>query len=214
MKETKQAYPRLPHHTKVVGFCVMRKDTYENKLSDTLDSNQFTKSKGTSDAIVLKIERDINKELLAMRKKDEMSENLYTSMRSTGGQPARLYGLAKVHKTGPLLAWNKVLAIFFEKIEGANIETNSLDTREILESTNLEPNENLISLDVKEVVDIALKKLYEQRPQDAALRNATSNRTWIGNVRIHTNTLCRICYSRISQSDLLQRYDEKSNKKS
>ena len=45
-----------------MGFCVMRKDTYENKLSDTLDSNQFSKSKGTSDAIVLKIERDINEE--------------------------------------------------------------------------------------------------------------------------------------------------------
>ena len=66
---------------------------------------------------------------------------------------------------------NKVLAKFFEKIEGANIETNSLDAREILESTNLKPNENLISLDVKslytnvalkEAIDIALRKLYEQ----------------------------------------------------
>ena len=85
-------------YDKGVGFCVMRKDTYENRLSDALDSNQFSKSKGTSDAIVLKIERDINKELLAMRKKDEISESLYTRMRSTGGQPARLYGLAKVHK--------------------------------------------------------------------------------------------------------------------
>ena len=47
----------------------MRRDTYENKLSDTLDSNQFSKSKRTSDAIVLKKERDINKELLAVRKK-------------------------------------------------------------------------------------------------------------------------------------------------
>ena len=66
---------------------------------------------------------------------------------------------------------NKVLAKFFEKIEGANIETNSLDAREILESTNLEPNEILISLDVKslytnvplkEAIDIALRNLYEQ----------------------------------------------------
>ena len=81
-----------------MGFWVMRKDAYENKLSDTLDSNQFSESKGTSDAIVLKIERDINKELLAMRKKDEISKNLYTRMRSSGRQPARLYGLAKVHK--------------------------------------------------------------------------------------------------------------------
>ena len=146
-------------------------------------AHQFSKSKGTGDAIVLKIERDINKELLAMRKKDETSESLYTRMRSTGGQPARLYGLAKVHKVNtplrPVLSLpgssyynlNKVLAEFFEKIEGANIETNSLDAREILESTNLEPNENLISLDVKslytnvplkEAIDIALRKLYEQ----------------------------------------------------
>ena len=60
---------------------------------------------------------------------------------------------------------------FFEKIEGANIETNSLDARETLESTNLQPNENLISLDakslytivpLKEATGIALRKLYEQ----------------------------------------------------
>ena len=142
--------------------------------------NQFSKSKGTSDAIVLKIEIDINKELLAMRKKDEISESLYTKMRSTGGQPARLYGLAKVHKVNtplrPVLSLpgssvynlNKILAKFFEKIEGAN---NSLDARQILESTNLEPNESLISLDVKslhtnvplkQAKDIALRKLYEQ----------------------------------------------------
>ena len=118
-----------------------------------------------------------------MRKKDEISENLYTRMRSTGGQPARIYGLAKMHKVNTPLRTvlslpgssyynlNKVLAKFFDKIEGANIETNSLDARKILESTNLEPNENLISLDVKslytnvplkEAIDIALRKLYEQ----------------------------------------------------
>ena len=56
-------------YDKGVDFCVMRKETYENTLSDTLHSNQFSKSKGTSDAIILKIERDITKELLAMRKK-------------------------------------------------------------------------------------------------------------------------------------------------
>ena len=56
-------------YDKGVGFCIMRKNTYENKLSDTLDSNQFSEIKGTSDAVNLKIERDINKELLAMREK-------------------------------------------------------------------------------------------------------------------------------------------------
>ena len=120
---------------------------------------------------------------MALSKKDEIHESLYKRMRSTGGQPAMLYGLAKVHKVNTPLRLvlclpgssyynlNKVLAKFFEKVEGANIETNSLDAREILESNNLEPKENLISIDVKslyknvplkEAIDIALRKLYEQ----------------------------------------------------
>ena len=66
---------------------------------------------------------------------------------------------------------NKVLAKFFEKIEGATVETESLDEREILESINLEPNENLISsivkslyskVPLKQAIDTALRKLYEQ----------------------------------------------------
>ena len=115
-------------YDKGVGFCVMTKNIYENKLSDTLDSNQFRKSKGTSDVIVLKIERDINKVLLAMRKKDEISESLYTRLRSTGGQPARLYALAIMHKMNtplrPVLSLpgssyynlNKILAKFSRKL--------------------------------------------------------------------------------------------------
>ena len=48
----------------------------------------------------MKIEKKINKELLAMNKKDEISEALCVRLRSTGAQPARLYGLAKVLKQG------------------------------------------------------------------------------------------------------------------
>ena len=56
---------------------------------------------------------------------------------STGSQPARLYGLAKLHKKKtplrPVLPLtgssyqklNKTLAKFFDKIKGANIETNT-----------------------------------------------------------------------------------------
>ena len=160
----------------------MRKDTYENKLSDTLYSNQFSESEGTSDAIILKLGRDIKKKL-SIRKIDEIDEKLYTTLRSTGAQPDRLYRLAKMHREHtplrPVLSMlgssynnlNKVLAKIFKKIECANKETNSLDAREILESINLEHNENLISLDVKclytnvplnEAINIALRKLYEQ----------------------------------------------------
>ena len=66
----------------------------------------------------------------------------------------------------------KRLAKFFEKIEGANIETNVKEARKIFEKTELASDENIISLDVKSLptivpleqpIDIALRKLYEQR---------------------------------------------------
>ena len=131
----------------------------------------------------MKIEKDKNKELLAMKKKDEISEALFTRLRSTGAQTARLYGLAKVHKQGtplrPVLSLpgssydnlNKTLAKYFDEIEGANIEMNTQMAREILEKTEVDSDDSIISIDVKslytyvplkEAVEIALRRLYEQ----------------------------------------------------
>ena len=70
-------------------------------------------------------------------------------MRSTGGQSAHLYGLAKVHKAEtsvrPVLSLpgssyeslNKKLANFFDSIDGASIETNTKDASEINENVAL-----------------------------------------------------------------------------
>ena len=64
------------------------------------------------------------------------------------------------------------------------MEINSLDATEILESTNLEPKENLTSLEVKslytnvplkEAIDIALRKLYEQ-DEPPSIARKTMNR--------------------------------------
>ena len=108
----------------------------------------------------MKIEKDINKELLARKKRDKFSETLYTTLRSTGEQPVRLYGLAKVHKQCTLLRpvlslpgssydnLNKTLPKYFDEIEGANIETNTQLTREILKKTVLDSDESMISIDV------------------------------------------------------------------
>ena len=106
----------------------------------------------------MKIDKDINKELLAKKKKDEISEALYTRLRSTGAQPSRLYGLAKVHEPGtplrPILSLpgssydnlNKTLAKYFDEIEGANIKTNTQMARKILEKTELDSDESMIPL--------------------------------------------------------------------
>ena len=95
-----------------------------------------------------------------------------------GAQPAKLYGLAKVHKQGtplrPVLSFdhlNETSAKYCDKIEGANIETNTQMARELLEETELDSDENMISLDVKsfntnvslkEAVEKAARRLYEQ----------------------------------------------------
>ena len=85
---------------KGVGFCVMKKETSEKKLKDLLPAEQYSERKNLTDSVIMKMGKDINKELLAMKKKDEISEVLYTRLRSMGEQPARLYRLAKVHKQG------------------------------------------------------------------------------------------------------------------
>ena len=56
---------------KGTGFCVMRKDTYDNKLSNFLDSSQLSESKETCNSINLKIEKHINKELLATKRRNK-----------------------------------------------------------------------------------------------------------------------------------------------
>ena len=80
---------------KRVGFCIMRKQTYESKLESLLQSAQILKKDATTDEVILKIEKELNKEILAKNERDEMSYQFCSKMRSTGGQPARLYGLAK-----------------------------------------------------------------------------------------------------------------------
>ena len=73
---------------KGVGFCIMRKRTCESKLEFLLHSAQFLKKDATSDEVILKNEKEFSKELLAMKKKDEISDQLHSKMRSTGRQPA------------------------------------------------------------------------------------------------------------------------------
>ena len=76
----------------------MKKDPYEAKLLEQLQSGQYTAMNNTDDTVVLKIEKDKNKELLSLKNSNDISELLYTKLRSTGSQPANLYGLAKEHK--------------------------------------------------------------------------------------------------------------------
>ena len=54
---------------KGVKFCVMRKETYETKLKDLLQAEQFSERKNLTDSVIMKSEKNINKELLAMKRR-------------------------------------------------------------------------------------------------------------------------------------------------
>ena len=164
-------------------FCIIRKQTYEIKLKFLSQSAHFLKKRATSDELILKIEKKLHNELLAMNKRDEITDQIFSKMRSTGGKSAHSYGLAKVHKAEtplrPVLSLpgslyesvNKTFANFLNNIDGANIETNTKYAREMIENIALNQDETVISLDVKslyinvllkEVIEIALQKLYSQ----------------------------------------------------
>ena len=57
-----------------------------------------------------------------------------------------------------------MLAKFFDYIDGANIETNTKDARKTIENIALDPDETIISLDVK--------RLYTDIPLKEAIKNA------------------------------------------
>ena len=114
-------------------------------------------------------------------KQGKISDKIYQRLKSTGSQPAGLYGLAKVHKKDtplqPVLSipgssyekLNRFLTPFFQKLPGANIETNTQEARKALESLALEDDKQIVSLDVisletnvpvGEAIEKALRELY------------------------------------------------------
>ena len=76
----------------------MKKSTYAERLEKVLDCEQFKKLEKNRDNIGRKYEKKLNKEQLDMRKKRKIPVKIYEALMSTGAQPARLYGLAKVQK--------------------------------------------------------------------------------------------------------------------
>ena len=71
-------------------------------MDEILKLDQFsklTKPRKNSKDFVIKEEERINEALLKLKDDGEISEELYSQMKSKGGQLPRLYGTVKVHKT-------------------------------------------------------------------------------------------------------------------
>ena len=178
---------------KGAGYCLMSRSDYEKRLEDLVNGPQFCKGpmmKADKSDVLVKSEDSFNKKLMQLMKNDKISQDFYSRVRSTGAQPARLYGLAKVHKQNtplrPILSLpgscyenlTEELSKLFDKVPSAGIETNTEKIKAALQSISLDDDEVLVSLDVvslytnvpvKESIEIAAEILYsldEEPPFD------------------------------------------------
>ena len=90
----------------------MKRETYQRKMDDILSLDQFEKlvyPRKNSIDWTRKEEERINKILKELHTQGEIGDELLTKLLSKGGQPARLYGLAKDHK--PVIPLRPVLSM-------------------------------------------------------------------------------------------------------
>ena len=128
--------------------------------------------------MLLKTEKTFNKELQVVYKNHKIDKGMYERSRSCGAQPARLYGLAKVHKEGipprpvpslPGSCYEKLtneLSKLFEDLPEAQIECSTQKIKEEISKLSLEQDEILVSLDVR--------SLYTNVPVDESIAQAAN----------------------------------------
>ena len=96
---TEKGIKAVPYD-KGLGFCLMKAATYIAKLEKILSDKQFVKVGHTgSKNPILTLEEKWNKELRALWENNKIDEELLRKLRSTGAQPARLFGLGKTTRT-------------------------------------------------------------------------------------------------------------------
>ena len=139
----------------------MKRHIYGQKLQDNLNCLQLTKIENSFNSLTLKVEKDIKNPIPKAKEQELLIAKNYSKLRTTEAQPARLYGLAKVHKNEiplrPVLLipgssyhkLNKFLNQFLKTVVGANIETSTLDARKKFEKLLLAKIEKIVSLYVR-----------------------------------------------------------------
>ncbi len=80
------------------GVVLMDRSQYVSKMDGILSDTAKFKQIESTNCTFTKKEDQINRKLLQLKKKGEITEEIYQQVRSTGCQPSRLYGLPKVHK--------------------------------------------------------------------------------------------------------------------
>ena len=148
---------------KGVGICIMKKEVYHAKMKTILELPQFEKwvpPRKNAKHPLLKEEERISDILREMKEEGKIGNELYERLKPKGSQPARLYGLAKVHKQDtpvrPVLSmpgsvyYNvaKQVAKWLSFIPECQINCDTKTICDTLSTVTLDENEELVSFDV------------------------------------------------------------------
>ena len=150
-------------YDKGIGYCIMPRETYEQKLEPIINLPQFKKyvdTRKNAKHPILKEEERVTERLNKMKKDGKISEKLFDELKPVGSQAPRLYGLAKVHKEGtplrPIVSMPgsayqpvaKKVAFWLSHVPECKINTSSDKIAKQLSTTKLSENQSLISFDV------------------------------------------------------------------
>ena len=148
---------------KGIGICIMSVDAYKEKMDTILNLPQFEKmsiTRKNAQNPIIKEEKRITDILKEMKEDNRISQTLYDKLRPVGSQPARLYGLAKVHKDNtpmrPVLSMpgsayaniGKQVALWLSKVPECNINASTQQISNTIKNMTLPNTDELISFDV------------------------------------------------------------------
>ena len=184
-------------YDKGIGICVMEKNVYQQKLDHIISLPQFEKvlpTRKNEKHPVLKEQERVVDILKTMKENGEIDDILFNSMKPRGSQPARLYGLAKVHKEGvpmrPVLsmpgsAYHRValkVTEWLSVVEECKINSSTNSISQSLGSIQLDEHEVVVSFDVtslytnvpvREAIDVCSDYLFSGKYKLPPVSKAT-----------------------------------------
>ena len=84
-------------------MCIENRDVYVHNMNSILNDNtrfrEFKMDKRVKKDVFIYVEDKFNRTIANLHKSFAVTDEIYNKIRSTGAQPARLYGLPKVHKS-------------------------------------------------------------------------------------------------------------------
>ena len=166
---------------KGVGICLMKRQVYNQKLDNIINLPQFQKvlpKRKNEKNPILKEEERILALLKSLKNENKITESLFLKMKPIGSQPARLYGLAKIHKrdvpTRPVLSmpgssYYKIasqIADWLSVVDECNINSSTKSISDSLRDIKLQNDDVLVSFDVS--------SLYTNVPVYEAIEECTN----------------------------------------